>query len=53
MPEVPAVTAVVGVGVPAGVKEIAIEVVEATVVKEILRLVGEEEDPIREVCRQA
>ena len=49
MPVVPVVTAVVGEGVPAGVKEIAVEVVEATVVKEILR---PEEVPMREEYHQ-
>ena len=51
MPVVPAVTDVVGEGVPAGVKEIVVEVVEATVAKEILRLL--EEVPMREECHQA
>ena len=53
MPVVPAVTDVVGEGVPAGVKEIVVEVVGATVAKEILRLLEEEVVPMREECRQA
>ena len=53
VPVVPAVTDVVGEGVPAGVKEIVVEVVGATVAKEILRLLEEEEVPMREECRQA